>query len=206
MSPKLLACVIYCYKCLLCVLLTILQGLHYYHTHLIDKEFKAKICTSVTTNPGILWHLWVNICKNKVSDTFLHLFQGHWLILTQSNEKLCQVLIDFFSATNHLCFVMLGLEVCRPHFCCASCSLLGSAHQGEQWEAAGGRRRLLLVSPRSSCEHHPGDTSLRSSAFLWQQLNPVSQDLLCPRAWRSSFLRDPTTSWAQVPLPQVSDF
>lgn len=54
MSPELLACVIYGSKCFLCVLLTILKAFIYYHTHLVDTEFQAKRCTSLTTNPGTL--------------------------------------------------------------------------------------------------------------------------------------------------------
>lgn len=122
MSPEHLACVTCCSKCFLCVLSIILWATYYYHTHLIDKQFKAKICTSVTTNPGILWHLWVRVGRIR---HFSPLVTGSFADLDSIKLNIVLGIDLFFSqlrTLSLLCFVVLGLELCRQQFCFASFS------------------------------------------------------------------------------------
>lgn len=78
--------------------------------------------------------------------------------------------------------LVLGLKLCRPHFCFASCCyLLGSGNEdsGRTHKARGRRRNVLffcgLVSISCSCEQHANNAfqPSRGSSFQGQNLNPV---------------------------------
>ena len=139
MSPEVLICVIYCSKCILCVLSTVLWATFYCHTHLIDKEFKEKTFTSVTTNPGTLSHLWVNVCRIMTQTLFS---VGHWLICWSWPDHIkhyARYWFIFFSATN-LVFTLLcaaGARTLQTTGLLCQHPLRNSTNRGTPWEIDG---------------------------------------------------------------------